>query len=114
MTFRAAQRATGCVIEIENGEDGYFVVAIKDGKPVATAGGSSLKKSLQSIVNKVYEINRQKAYEKADYRCARCGEIVPLQAHHIKHRARGQRDDSVDNLEVLCSEHHDKEHGGKR
>ena len=113
MTFRAAQRATGCVIEIENGEDGYFVVAIKDGKPVATAGGSSLKKSLQSIVNKVYEINRQKAYEKADYRCARCGRIgVGLEAHHKVHRSMGRREDDSEGLEILWSDCHRKHHGG--
>lgn len=113
MTFRAAQRATGCIIEIENNDDGYFVVAIKDGNPVATAGGSNLKKSLQEIVNKVYEINRQKAMEAGGWRCSRCGRIgVPLQAHHKIHRARGQRDDSVSNLDPLCSVCHQKEHGG--
>lgn len=114
MTLVSAQDISHCQIEVEAQEDWYFVTAIRDGKPLATHGADHLKKALKGVVEKVYAINREAAFEKAGYRCVRCGKIVPLQAHHVIHRARGQRDDSVENLDPLCAEHHEQEHGAKR
>lgn len=45
------------------------------------------------------------------WRCAQCGGIKPLQLHHRKHRSE-QRDDRIENLEMLCATDHGKEHGG--
>lgn len=54
---------------------------------------------------------RQQLLAEQDYRCAQCGAIKPLQLHHRKHRSE-QRDDRIENLEMICVEDHQKEHGG--
>lgn len=113
MNWQSAQSITGCQIEIEKGEDGYFLVALKDGKEVATSGGDNLKKSLATLVERVYAINREKAMLAGDWKCSRCGKIAPLQAHHKVHRARGQRQDDAAGLEPLCAACHEKHHRGK-
>lgn len=44
------------------------------------------------------------------YRCAQCGRITVLQLHHRKHRSE-QRDDRIENLEMICIADHSREHG---
>ena len=43
------------------------------------------------------------------WRCAQCAGIKLLQLHHIKHRSK-QRDDRIENLEMICVDDHGKEH----
>ena len=43
------------------------------------------------------------------YRCAHCGEVKPLQVHHIIFRSHGGGDQR-ENLEALCAECHHKKH----
>ena len=52
---------------------------------------------------------RRKLLVEQRYRCAQCAAIRPLQLHHRKHRSE-QRDDQIENLEMICAVDHDKEH----
>ena len=53
---------------------------------------------------------RQQLLREQDWRCAQCAGIKPLQLHHRKHRSE-QRNDRIENLEMLCIADHRKEHG---
>ena len=49
---------------------------------------------------------RRKAFERAGYRCERCGARYPLELHHIG----GHVDRSLFNAQVLCIPCHTKIH----
>lgn len=53
---------------------------------------------------------KQKALERARFRCERCGDAgVPLDVHHIISLSKGGTND-IDNLQVLCRKCHSEEH----
>lgn len=54
-----------------------------------------------------YEAQRKRLLEKYDYRCAKCGRILPLQRDHIQKRSRGGGDED-ENAQVLCPRCHDE------
>ncbi len=53
-------------------------------------------------------------FEKQQWRCARCGERLPLSGHHKVFRSRWRRAmgplDTVENIEGLCARDHETEH----
>jgi len=57
----------------------------------------------------LFRLRRQLSREQV-WRCAQCGGIKPLQLHHRKHRSE-QRDDRIENCEMICRDCHGKEHG---
>lgn len=112
MTLQKACRITGLDIQVLAEAKNFIVYALNGHHEVVRVSGRNLKTLLSLAVERVYAINREVAMERAGWRCERCGKITGVTAHHKVHRARGQRDDRVENLEVLCAEHHGKEHGG--
>lgn len=57
---------------------------------------------------------RQKVFERFRHMCAYCGRSGRgLHVHHIKYRSEGV-DHSLDNLILLCQEHHDLVHSNKK
>ena len=115
MTLRQAQASINADIDLTFKEHSRKFVASalagpEDDPIVAVASHKS--DCLKRIVEYFYELFGQEALKRADYRCQRCGRFAGLQRHHKVHRARGQRDDSVENLEWLCAKCHGQEHGG--
>lgn len=110
MTLKKAEKITGCVIHVLSSDDTYTAEAVEDGRTIASAHGKKLKKVLDQLVASVYSIRAERARVASGFRCKYCGKIVPLQTHHRVHRARGQRDDRVENLDVLCHECHHRCH----
>jgi hypothetical protein len=51
---------------------------------------------------------RNRALKRAFYRCERCGEKRDIQVHHKTYERLGAEWDS--DLEVLCRDHHEREH----
>jgi len=51
----------------------------------------------------------KKLKEKCSNRCSKCGETEGLEVHHIK-RIKDGGDNSFDNLDLLCSKCHNKQH----
>jgi len=45
--------------------------------------------------------------------CIMCGSYNWLQVHHVKYRSQGGKHE-LDNLVLLCKEHHDLVHSNKR
>jgi 5-methylcytosine-specific restriction endonuclease McrA len=56
---------------------------------------------------------RNKVFERFKHMCAYCGRSGSLQVHHIKYRSEGV-DHSLDNLILLCQEHHEMVHSNKK
>ena len=115
MTLRQAQVAVNADIDLTISERSKKFVASawagpEDGPIVAVASHKS--ECLKRLVDFFYELFGQEALKRAEYRCQRCGRFSGLQRHHIEHRARGQRNDAVENLEILCAKCHGEEHGG--
>lgn len=54
-----------------------------------------------------YEKQRRELLEKFDYRCAKCGRILPLQRDHIKKRSQGGGDED-ENAQLLCLRCHNE------
>lgn len=54
-----------------------------------------------------YREQRNKILEKYDYRCAKCGRILPLQRDHIQKRSQGGGDED-ENAQVLCAQCHNE------
>lgn len=58
---------------------------------------------------------RRRALERSQYRCDKCGSSHALEVHHLRYR--NLYDVTLDDLETVCSYHHEKAHGiqsGKR
>ena len=111
LTVAKAKRINGCDYrEIKCG----LWAALDDGKVRASYKGRDIKRALFVLVEEVLRQNRMKALSRDGYKCVRCGSMTGLSSHHIKHRGMGgaNRDDRVENLESLCRECHEREHGG--
>ena len=53
-----------------------------------------------------WERLRQRVLDRAGWRCERCGNGPPLEAHHLN----GREDNRTEALEVLCTSCHKAEH----
>jgi hypothetical protein len=69
-----------------------------------------MKDMAQEFVDWNLKRNAELVFEQQGWRCARCGEMKPLQAHHKRFRSHG-RDDRVANIEGRCQPCHGKQHG---
>ncbi len=110
MNLKAAERATGCDVNVIEADGQFFVSAIEHGRELAITQGPELKPVLRELVERVYKIRSAQARERDDYRCCRCGKLLPLSQHHVNGRTRGRRDDTQ--TISLCMGCHQKEHEG--
>jgi 5-methylcytosine-specific restriction endonuclease McrA len=75
--------------------------------------GARLKKKKKSN-SKVSGSTRRMVFDRFKHMCAYCGRSGRfLQIHHIKYRSEGV-DHSLDNLILLCEDHHMMVHSNKR
>lgn len=107
--IRRASRITG--LDVHRGPSGVpcgVVYGKDDGEVVVsvTDSADSYNRFLISNLERIGWITMQAQ----NFRCAGCGRIRALQKHHIKHRSK-ERDDRRENIEMLCLECHNQEHG---
>ena len=120
MTLAKAERITGLRLVgmpihggilfhgiLDSAPDGFAEFA--SASPWATGVGLTQTAALDDLVAGNYRKNATAVCRKQQWRCARCGNRRPLQAHHRKRRSRG-RDDQIGNLEGLCQDCHEKAH----
>lgn len=77
----------------------------------------------QALHSAIYRARRQEVYRRQHGLCAECSRPLRNQGEcdHIKTRARGGRDDRLENMRILCSAlsggcsaHHDKHNKGRK
>lgn len=123
MTLAKAQQITGYELAIYAAPELHLTVAAVDENGVMVyerkyrrnpkmTVGRQLPIILKEFVEWNYKRNSQMVFEAQSYRCANCGEMKPLQAHHRKHRSQG-RNDRTENLVGLCSSCHEGKHAAK-
>ena len=108
---RKLERITGLTIHPDN----LGVIGVELGikstpcKPIVV----SVIRSHAGTVDDFLKVNldrlRRRLSREQRWKCAQCAGIKLLQLHHIKHRSK-QRDDRIENLEMLCRDCHVKEH----
>ena len=104
--IRKLARITG--LEVHQGRAGVYGCDLKLEAVVVSVGPSlSVDDFLKANLDRL----RRHLLVEQRFRCAQCAGIKPLQLHHRKHRSE-QRDDRIENLEMLCIADHDKEHRG--
>lgn len=67
--------------------------------------------SVNVLITKVYQRHCEEVRASQKHRCARCGELKPLECHHIKYKSHG-RDDRKPNLQADCVDCHGSIHNG--
>lgn len=68
--------------------------------------------SVNVLITKVYQRHCEMVAVLQRRRCARCGELRPLQGHHIIFRSHG-RNDRLPGIEMLCPDCHGNIHEGR-
>ncbi len=110
MTKASAERITGYEIRLLTDSPlGVAYGAFRADVQIAAASGSKPGEALKLLVEKVYKIHSEIVFREQKWRCARCGQRRPLQAHHLVHRSKG-RSDAVPNLIGECWACHEREH----
>jgi hypothetical protein len=112
MTVRSASLITQCAI-VKETETTLRITVEDDGYGPLTLwfSGRNQKQAAQRLVDAVYRLRCERVMERDGWKCVRCGRTTNLQCHHKIHRAHGRRD-TMDNMETLGAECHDKEHRG--
>jgi len=114
MTPRQFEKITGHKAKIRR-THGYA-----EAETTCACSGKSIKiiviqptqdRALAQLLENIYGRHCRVVFGKQAWRCAECGRVAPLQADHIISRARGQRNDRVENLAGKCSECHGIRHG---
>jgi hypothetical protein len=101
-------------------EDGLAVLAVDPGTGEVVSGVCSFSfvdEAIERLIINVYQINSEIVRRRQKYRCIECGRLGPLEIdHHPVSRARGQRNDRLENLRGVCTGFgcgiHAKKHGG--
>lgn len=111
MTLRQAEKITGCTIDRVKvaGYGLLYTVVDQNETIVYKAWYPDDSKAYPDIVEEMYKIRSRKAMNEGGLKCAFCGGLLPLQAHHKKHRSKG-RSDAKENLAPTCAECHDRQH----
>ena len=111
MTKAKAESITGTEIrEIpRHGKVGNAVTlaAFLDGVEIIRRTESGVAATLSALVDTLYRRESRKAFEQQGWRCFVCGALTPLQADHIKPRARGRCDQRF-NLRGVCAGDHQR------
>lgn len=107
VTHKKAERITGCTIT--SSPQGHYFARDSNGEVVWIVMGKTDKEAYAEIVDELYKLRSKQAMQDSKLRCAFCGGIVPLQAHHKIHRSK-KRDDRAENLAPLCSACHERQH----
>lgn len=82
-----------------------------DDKGVVNAQAPGLREAARILRERNLARIRNKKLTAQKGRCARCDRMGrPLHLHHSKFRSQGG-DDREENLELICTDCHDKEHG---
>lgn len=116
MTLKRVARITGYEIRQLPPVVGYnqFRFGAYDGdRLVAECDNYQPQMALKGLVTIVYKIHSQAVFAAQGWKCLDCGQVKPLQIHHIVHRSKG-RNDKMQNLKALCYNCHQLEHGRSR
>jgi hypothetical protein len=117
MTRRNAENITGLEIAVERfvlpKGMSWEATAIDEDGACLMISETTEKKAIEEIVDYVYRVRAEKARIRQDYRCFHCARITGLETDHIVPRARGGRDDSMENLRGLCPSCHRNRHDGE-
>jgi hypothetical protein len=113
MTVSRANKING----LEYEKRGYVWVALDSTGSIVASMHFKKNDSdtLKRLVEAVYAVNRQLAFERDGWKCTECGSYRQLECDHKVARGMGgmNRDDRVDNLRTLCHSHHAIRHGLK-
>lgn len=112
MTLSKARRITDMDINVLEGGKRFVVAGYSVTVGEVLGEGRTLQEACDDIVRNHLDLMRLKVFERAGWKCERCGRCLPLQAHHKVYRSK-QRRDSTDALEALCLDCHNREHEHK-
>lgn len=105
---------TGCGVGTDG--DGGFYFLFVDSATIFKSFLKDEKAACQDLRNQNWARVSKIVFEKQDWKCARCGQCRPLQAHHRIYRSRWRRSDGPldveSNIEGLCEKDHGAEHRG--
>lgn len=77
---------------------------------IVSGSGQTESEALENLVKANYRRVCEELAEEQGHRCANCAKFAPLSFHHIQHRSKG-RLDTKENIEGLCIDCHNIEHG---
>ena len=77
---------------------------------IVSGSGRTESEALANLVQANYRRVCEELAKEQQHRCANCAKRAPLSFHHKLHRSKG-RIDTKENLEGLCLECHNIEHG---
>jgi nitrate/TMAO reductase-like tetraheme cytochrome c subunit len=80
---------------------------------IVSGSGQTESEALENIVKANYRRVCDELAKEQAHRCANCDKLAPLSFHHKQHRSKG-RLDTKQNLEGLCVDCHNIEHGIKK
>jgi len=116
MKKKEFERRTGWTLTVVDlnplsGSRGYILTAdAPDGRRVTKSYAIRLSEAIRLFSEKILsEEIAIEVFKRQGWRCNHCGEMRPLQIHHLVHRSqRGTH--RLENLVALCAECHEKEH----
>jgi len=103
--IRKLARITG--LSVYQDQSGTYGIESGSGIPVVVSVGLTL--TADDFLRANLDRLRRQLLREQEYRCAQCAGIELLQLHHRKKRSE-QRDDRIENCEMICVNCHAKEH----
>ncbi len=100
-------------LEVRKEAEACFALIVSSGVSLF-----SMKSDEKEACKELREFNFRRVshlvFEKQGWKCAECGRVLPLSAHHIRFRSRWRRSDGPldveSNLSGLCAQDHESEH----